>query len=205
MNEGRAPSYSRSQDGDTVNLCVQHTSFQGDTMAIKVAKFRDVANGLQPGQFAVGDHESVNSLNDLDPKYKMLVDKPFAFTMAVMGSDGRPNLTPMWFDYDGDKVLVNVASQRTKTKWIRKTPQITILIMNPENMYHWMSMKVTVEREISEDDPKEGTAVTEHLNKIWRKYIVDGGDTYGLRDPSIDERRVLFVCKIDKIATFGQP
>ena len=47
--------------------------------------------------------------------------------------------------------------------------------------------------------------MTEHLNKIWRKYIVDGGDTYGLRDPSIDERRVLFVCKIDKIATFGQP
>jgi PPOX class probable F420-dependent enzyme len=174
-------------------------------MAIKVAKFRDVANGLQPGQFAVGDHESVNSLNDLDPKYKMLVDKPFACTMAVMGSDGRPNLTPMWFDYDGDKVLVNVASQRTKTKWIRKTPKITILIMNPENMYHWMSMKVTVEREISEDDPKEGSFVTEHLNKIWRKYIVDGGDTYGLRDPSIDERRVLFVCKIDKIATFGQP
>jgi PPOX class probable F420-dependent enzyme len=178
---------------------------RGNIMAIKVAKFRDVANGLQPGQFAVGDHESVNSLNDLDPKYKMLVDKPFACTMAVMGSDGRPNLTPMWFDYDGDKVLVNVASQRTKTKWIRKTPKITILIMNPENMYHWMSMKVTVEREISEDDPKEGSFVTEHLNKIWRKYIVDGGDTYGLRDPSIDERRVLFVCKIDKIATFGQP
>ena len=135
----------------------------------------------------------------------MLVDKPLACTMEVMGRVGRPNLTPMWFDYDGDKVLVNVASQRTKTKWIRKTPQITILIMNPENMYHWMSMKVTVEREISEDDPKEGTFVTEHLNKIWRKYIADGGDTYGLRDPSIDERRVLFVCKIDKIATFGQP
>ena len=174
-------------------------------MAITVAKFRDVANGTQPGQFAVGDHASVNSLNDLEPQYKMLVDEPFACVMAVMGSDGRPNLTPMWFDYDGDKVLVNVALQRTKTKWIRKTPQITILIMNPNNMYHWMSMKVSVEREILEDDPKEGASVTEHLNKIWRKYIIDGGDTYGLRDPSINERRALFVCKIDKIATFGQP
>ena len=174
-------------------------------MAIRIAKFRDVANGLQAGQFAVGDHGSVNSLNDLDPNYKMLVDQPFACTMAVMGSDGRPNLTTMWFDYDGDKVLINCAAQRTKTKWIRQTPQVTILIMNPANMYHWMSLKVTVERELSEDDPKEGASVTEHLNKIWRKYIVDGGDTYGLRDPSIDERRVLFVCKIDKIATFGQP
>jgi hypothetical protein len=110
-------------------------------MAIKLAKFRDVANGLQPGQFAVGDRTTVNSIADVDPKYKMLMDKPFACVMAVMGSDGRPNLTPMWFDYEGDKVLVNVASQRTKTKWIRKTPKITIIIVNPENMYHWMSMK----------------------------------------------------------------
>lgn len=174
-------------------------------MGIKLAKFRDVANGLQPGQFAVGDRTAVNSLNDLDPIYKQLLDKPFACAMAVMGSDGRPNLTPMWFDYKDDKVLINVAAQRTKTKWIRKTPKVTILIMNPENMYHWISMKVTVDREILEDDPKEGAWVTEQLNGIWRKYIADGGDTYGLRDPSIDERRVLFVCSVDSIATFGQP
>jgi len=173
-------------------------------MGIKLAKFRDVSNGLQAGQFAVGDRDQVNSLDDLDPTYKMLLDKPYACTMAVIGGDGRPNLTTMWFDYEGDKVLINVAAHRKKTSWIRKRPQVTLLIMNPENMYHWLSMKVTVEREISEDDPKEGPAVTEQLNKIWRKYIGQG-DTYGLRDPSIEERRVLFVCKIDSIATFGQP
>lgn len=172
-------------------------------MGIKVAKFRDVANGLQAGQFAVGDHDTVESLANLDPMYKQLLDKPFACVMAVMGSDGRPNLTPMWFDYEGDKVLVNVATHRKKVEWIRATPKMTILIMNPENMYHWLSMKVTVEREILEDDPAEGGWVTEQLNRIWRKYIGQG-DEYGLRDPSIEERRVLFVCKVDKIATFGQ-
>jgi hypothetical protein len=26
-----------------------------------------------------------------------------------------------------------------------------------------------------------------------------------LRDPSIDERRVLFVCGVDRVATFGKP
>ncbi len=77
--------------------------------------------------------------------------------------------------------------------------------MNPENMYHWMSIKVTVEREIIEDDPAEGGRVTDQLNRIWQKYSPDGGDTYGLRDPSFEERRVLFECKVDKIATFGQP
>jgi PPOX class probable F420-dependent enzyme len=173
-------------------------------MGIRIAKFRDVANGLQAGQFAVGDHVEVTSLNDLDPVYKQLLDKPIACTMAVMGGDGRPNLTPMWFDYKDDKVLVNVAQHRKKTSWIRRTPRITILLMNPENMYHWISLKVTVEREILEDDSKEGAWVTEQLNGIWKKYIGQG-DEYGLRDPSINERRVLFVCKVDKIATFGQP
>jgi hypothetical protein len=28
---------------------------------------------------------------------------------------------------------------------------------------------------------------------------------YGLRDPAMDERRVLFECRVDSVATFGQP
>jgi len=172
-------------------------------VGIKLAKFRDVSEGLQAGQFAVGERTSVNSLVDLDPMYKQLLDKPFACVMSVIGADGRPGLTPMWFDYEGDKVLVNVASHRPKTGWIRKTPEMTIIIVNPENMYHWVSMKVSVEREILEDDPAEGEWVTQQLNRIWQKYIGQG-DEYQLRDPSIEERRVLFVCKVDSIATFGK-
>ena len=173
-------------------------------MALTVAKFLDVADGLQANQFSVGERYQINSISELDETYKQLMDKPVPVVMAVVGGDGRPNLTPMWFDYEGDKVLVNVAEQRRKTYWIRKTPQLTLLLLNPANMYHWMSLKVTVEREISEDDPKEGPRVTAQLNKIWKKYIGEG-EEYGLRDPSINERRVLFECRVDRIATFGKP
>ncbi|MGH1481342.1 MAG: pyridoxamine 5'-phosphate oxidase family protein [Geminicoccales bacterium] len=173
-------------------------------MSVTVAKFLDVANGLQANQFAIGDRYTVNSISDLDETYKQLMDKPIPVVMAVIGGDGRPNLTPMWFDYEGDKVLVNAAEHRKKTGWIRKTPEITLLLLNPENMYHWMSLKVTVEREISEDDPRDGKWVTEQLNRIWKKYTGNDGD-YGLRDPSLNERRVLFECRVDRIATFGQP
>ena len=172
---------------------------------VQVSRFLDVSEGLQPNQFTVGDREQITSISDLDDTYKQLMDKPIACVMAVMGGDGRPNLTPMWFDYEGDQVLINVAEQRKKTEWIRDNPQVTILIMNPENMYHWMSIKVTVEREVHEDDPNEGARVTEQLDRIWRKYIQDGGDEYGLRDPSINERRVLFEARVDRIATFGVP
>ena len=78
------------------------------------------------------------------------------------------------------------------------------MLVNPANPYHWLSIKHTVAREISEDDPVEGPRVTAHLDKIWTKYTQQPGP-YGLRDPSIDERRVLFECTIDQIATFGKP
>lgn len=173
-------------------------------MSVTVAKFLDVADGLQANQFTVGDRVQIDSISSLDETYKQLMDKPIPVVMAVIGGDGRPNLTPMWFDYEGDKVLVNVAEHRRKTDWIRKTPQITLLLLNPENMYHWMSLKVTVERELSEDDPVEGPKVTAQLNRIWKKYIGEG-EEYGLRDPSMNERRVLFECRVDRVATFGQP
>jgi PPOX class probable F420-dependent enzyme len=172
-------------------------------MAIKVAKFLDVAEGTQAGQFTVGDHAAVQSLNDLDPIYKRLLDEPVTAVVAVISPSGRANLTPVWFDYDGDTVLLNLATHRKKVEWLRANPQATFLLMNPENAYHWLSIKTTVSREISEDDPDEGRRVTEQLNYIFKKYT--GGDEYALRDPSFEERRVLFELKVDSIATFGQP
>jgi PPOX class probable F420-dependent enzyme len=172
-------------------------------MSITVAKFLDVAEGTQPGQFTIGDHVAVQSLTNLEPIYKRLLDEPITAIVAVIGSSGRANLTPVWFDYEGDTVLLNLATHRKKVDWLRANPQATFLLMNPENAYHWLSIKATVTREISEDDPTEGKRVTEQLDRIFHKYT--GGDEYALRDPSFDERRVLFELRVDSVATFGRP
>ena len=173
-------------------------------MAITVAKFRDVAKGTQPGQFMIGDREPVSSLADLDPSYKQLLDERVTAVVAVMGRDGQPNLTPVWFDYEGDIVLLNLATHRKKVDWLRQAPYATFLLMNPDNTYHWLSIKTVVKREISEDDPAEGQRVTDQLDRIWVKYT-GNEPPYALRDPSMDERRVLFEMQVVKVATFGRP
>jgi PPOX class probable F420-dependent enzyme len=173
-------------------------------MAITVAKFRDVADGTQPGQFEIGDRESVGRLSDLDPTYRQLLDEPVTAVVSVTGGAGRSNLTPVWFDYEGDTILLNLATHRRKVDWLRKNPQATFLLMNPANAYHWLSIKATVTREISEDDPEEGPRVTAQLDRIWTKYTGQPGP-YALRDPARDERRVLFELGVDSVATFGRP
>jgi PPOX class probable F420-dependent enzyme len=173
-------------------------------MSIRVAKFLDVADGRQPNQFSVGDHDQIETLNELDPSYTHLLDRPVAAVFGLIGGDGRVNMTPMWFDYEGDTVLVNVATHRKKVDWIRKNPQLSLLLVNPDNAYHWVSIKCTVAREILEDDPVDGPRVTAQLDRIWTKYTQQD-PPYGLRDPSIDERRVLFECPVERVATFGKP
>ncbi|MET7999296.1 PPOX class F420-dependent oxidoreductase [Amycolatopsis sp. NPDC005232] len=172
-------------------------------MSIAVSKFRDVADGVQAGQFQVGARDVVQSLGDLEPEYRQLLDGPVTAAIAVVGADGLPNLTPVWFDYDGGLVLLNMASHRKKVQWLRSTPKATFLLMNPDNPYHWMSIKATVVREVSEDDPVEGPQVSAQIDKMARKYL--GAERYSLRDPGRDERRVLFELRVDRVAMFGRP
>ena len=173
-------------------------------MPISVSKIRDVADGVQAGQFEVGERAALQSLDDLDPVYRQLLDGPVTAVISVTGGAGRSNLSPVWFDYEGDRVLLNMAAHRKKVLWLRANPQATFLLMNPENPYHWMSIKATVAREISEDDPVEGTRVSAQLDRMAAKYLgADGG--YALRDPSRDERRVLFEFSVESVATFGKP
>jgi hypothetical protein len=76
--------------------------------------------------------------------------------------------------------------------------------MNPKNPYHWLTIKATAEREVHEDDPAEGHRATATIDECWTKYT--GADPpYGLRDPAMDERRVLFESRVDSVAIFGRP
>ena len=103
------------------------------TNGFVVANFRHVADGAQEGQFAVGDKRKAASLYDLAPIYRQLLDEPVTVTLAVTGPDGRPSLTPMWFDHADGEVLVNTASHRNKCQWIRDNPRLSLLLVNPKN------------------------------------------------------------------------
>jgi hypothetical protein len=80
---------------------------------------------------------------------------------------------------------------------------MTSLLVNPGNAYHWVQIKHTVEKELREWEPG-GEYVTRQLDRIWTKHT-GNPPPYALRDPKIDEKRVLFVSRIDRIATFGRP
>jgi nitroimidazol reductase NimA-like FMN-containing flavoprotein (pyridoxamine 5'-phosphate oxidase superfamily) len=173
-------------------------------MSFKVANLKHVVEGLQESHITVGDRTELDKLEDLDPIYKQLLDEPVT---AGPGWDGgataAPSLTPVWIGYDGDRVLFNLADHRKKNEWLESNPQVTAMLMNPQNPYHWLSIKATASNRVHEDDP-DGDRATSTIDESWTKYT-GNEPPYGLRDPARNERRVLFECTVDSVATFGLP
>jgi predicted pyridoxine 5'-phosphate oxidase superfamily flavin-nucleotide-binding protein len=65
-----------------------------------------------------------------DKQAKLFTDRNWG-VIATVREDGSPQATPVWIDYDGEKVLVNSAYGRTKVKNIERDPRATVTSCPP--------------------------------------------------------------------------
>src|SRR5512144_871999 len=66
--------------------------------------------------------------------------KAFAHLATVM-PDGRPQVTPVWFDFDGQHIRVNSAKGRVKDKNMRRDPRVALSIQDPDNAYRYLEIR----------------------------------------------------------------
>ena len=92
----------------------------------------------------------------------ILYKKGFA-QIATVDEDGAPQVTPVWFDYDGEYVLINSAKGRKKDRNMRARPQVAISIQDPDDPYRYLGIQGEVV-EITE----EGAAA--HIHALAHKY-----------------------------------
>jgi PPOX class probable F420-dependent enzyme len=75
--------------------------------------------------------------------------KAFAF-LALVKQDGTPQVTPIWFDYDGTHIIINTARGRVKDKILKRHPVVALAIQDPANAYRYIQVrgKVVDETEV---------------------------------------------------------
>ena len=123
-------------------------------------------------------------------------------SVSTISADGTPQVTPNWCEHDGTYLFLNSVRGRLKDRNIRARPNVTILLLNPQNPYHWMTIYGQVVEIIEEDDPKQGHLATESIDRLAKKYL--NATPYPLRDPE-GEVRVLYKVRPNRIQTFGKP
>ena len=75
--------------------------------------------------------------------------RAFAF-LALVKKDGTPQVTPVWFDYDGTHIIVNTARRRVKDKILSKHPPVALAIQDPANPYRYIQLRGKVAAETEE-------------------------------------------------------
>ena len=126
-----------------------------------------------------------------DPFRDLLTKKAFASLATVM-ADGSPQVTPVWFDFDGTHVRVNSAKGRVKDRNMRRNGRVALAILDPDNPYRHMAIRGRVE-EITE------AGADAHIDSLSKKYL--GKDRYPNRRPG--EVRVIYWIRPERVSTMG--
>jgi PPOX class probable F420-dependent enzyme len=153
------------------------------------------------GSFAVGARETDRTLADLPASHRALLDDPVTASMACINGNGTIHISPVWVSHDDAAILLNSVRGRQKDRNLRRRRQVSLLFVNPDDAYHWMSIQGEVIETIDEDDPERGNIVTASLDEMSQAYL--GQTTYPLRDPAGDEVRSLYRVQPNKAQIFG--
>ena len=125
-------------------------------------------------------------------KYRDLFSKRAFASLATLMPDGRPQVTPVWIDYDGDHIIFNSAKGRQKDKNVRRDPRVAITLIDPENPYRYLEIRGSVV-EITED------GADAHIDKMAKKYLGVDKYPYG----SAGEQRVIYKIKLEHTSVMG--
>ncbi len=125
-------------------------------------------------------------------KFRDLFDKKAFAHVATLMPDGTPQVTPVWVDYDGQYVIINSARGRQKDKNLRRNPNVSLSLQDPDNPYRYLEVRGPVV-EITEE------GADEHIDKMAKKYM--GVDRYPGRAPG--EVRVLYKIEPQHTTSMG--
>jgi len=75
--------------------------------------------------------------------------KAFA-CLALVKKDGTPQVTPIWFDYDGTHFIFNTARGRVKDRIMHRHPAVAFTILDPNDSYRYIEVRGKVVEETEE-------------------------------------------------------
>lgn len=95
-------------------------------------------------------------------------------TLTTLMPDGHPQTHVVWVHHDGDHVLVNTETGRTKTNNVERDPRVTVTVWDADNPYSFAEIRgrvVSVEggpdaRQLIDDLAKKYMGLDEYPNPI---------------------------------------
>lgn len=116
--------------------------------------------------------------------------------LATIKKDGSPQLTPVWYRWDGKQFWVSITKERAKYKNILRDPRVSLCVDDAE---HFTTVSASGKARLTEENLWADT------QKIVERYRgPDQGAAYVKSMQEKKEPRVLLVLKPEKVISRGQ-
>jgi PPOX class probable F420-dependent enzyme len=120
----------------------------------------------------------------------MLEDKAYGH-VVTFNANGKPELTMVWIDIEGDELLFNTAEGRRKPDNIRRDPHVIVSVQDRKNPQAYAVFHGKGRVTDAGADP--------HIDKLAKRFL--GADKYPYRRP--DEKRLIVRIEVDRISGMG--
>lgn len=115
--------------------------------------------------------------------YTDLLEARAVANVATISPKGELQNNPVWFRWDGERILFSLTKGRQKYHNLKRDPRVAVSIVDPTNIYRYLEIRGNVVRIYEDSD-------LQFLNSLAKKYL--NLDIYPWHKPE-DERVVIVV------------
>lgn len=73
--------------------------------------------------------------------HRELLQAPLIAHLASTGPWGEPQSTPVWFDWDGEHLLIAVGPDSQKFRNLQRDPRLSVSIIDPANPGRYLEVR----------------------------------------------------------------
>jgi PPOX class probable F420-dependent enzyme len=115
-----------------------------------------------------------------------LFTRPLLCVLTTVNPDGQPHSVPVWCDFDGEHVRVNMPAATKKARNLKTNPKLSLLVIDPQQTFHWIEIQGHV-AEVKD----ESQGARDHINKLSQKYT--GNPVYQAYGASGIDRQMVVI------------
>jgi len=127
--------------------------------------------------------------NELAEEERDLFARPNHAVVGTLRPEGSLQVTPVWVDLQGDRVVINSVLGRAKVRNLERDPRVTVTVMDAADWYRWVSVEGRVV-----EARREGAA--DHIEAVSQHYT---GRAF--RDLAPGEVRVMLFVEPERVTS----
>jgi PPOX class probable F420-dependent enzyme len=85
-------------------------------------------------------------VSEIPASHRDMLERPLFGHLATVKADGAPQVTPVWFHWDGEFLAFTTSTLRRKYHHMVGNPNVALSVNDPEQPYRYLEVRGTVER-----------------------------------------------------------